>query len=61
LDFYSQPDAPYTTKAKPKEWAQVQAELQQLKNATAAVLPTSASGGADSKSEAAAVAAPNMQ
>jgi hypothetical protein len=61
LDFYSQPDAPYTTKAKPKDWAQVQAELQQLKNATAAVLPTSASGGADSKSEAAAVAAPNMQ
>jgi len=33
LDFYSQPDAPYATKAKPTEWAQVQAELAQLKQA----------------------------
>ena len=33
LDFYSQPDAPYATKAKPKVWAKVQAQLQQLKQA----------------------------
>ena len=33
LDFYSQPDAPYSTKSKPKLWAQVQTQLQQLKGA----------------------------
>ena len=42
LDFYSQPDAPYATKANPKEWAQVQVELQQLKNAPPPVLNASA-------------------
>lgn len=31
LDFFGQPDAPYTIKRKPKEWAQVQADLEQLK------------------------------
>jgi len=41
LDFYSQADAPYATKAKPKLWAAVQAELQQLKNAPAAAAPVS--------------------
>jgi hypothetical protein len=41
LDFYSQPAAPYATKAKPKLWAQVQAQLQQLKSAPPAVLATS--------------------
>jgi len=34
LEFYGHPDAPYATKKNPKEWAKVQAELQQLKNAT---------------------------
>lgn len=38
LDFYSQPDAPYTTKAKPKVWARVQEQLKQLKNAPPPVL-----------------------
>jgi len=38
LDFYSDPGAPYATKAKPKEWARVQVELQQLKNAPPPVL-----------------------
>jgi hypothetical protein len=38
LDFYSQPDAPYATKAKPKLWATVQSELRQLKQAPPAVL-----------------------
>jgi hypothetical protein len=32
LEFYGHPDAPYTTKRNPKEWAKVQAQLQQLKS-----------------------------
>jgi len=44
LDFYSQPDAPYATKAKPKEWAQVQVQLQQLKNAPPPVLNAATAG-----------------
>ncbi len=39
LEFYSQPDAPYSTKAKPKLWAQVQTQLQQLKNAPPSAPP----------------------
>jgi Zinc dependent phospholipase C len=31
LDFFGHPDAPYAIKRKPKEWAKVQAELEQLK------------------------------
>lgn len=41
LDFYSQTDAPYATKGKPKDWARVQVELQQLKSAPPPVLATS--------------------
>jgi hypothetical protein len=37
LQFYGRPDAPYATKNKPKEWAKVQVELQQLKVAVPAV------------------------
>jgi Zinc dependent phospholipase C len=33
LEFFGHPDAPYTIKRKPKDWAKVQAELEQLKNA----------------------------
>jgi hypothetical protein len=33
LDFYSQPDAAYSTRKKPKEWAKLQAQVQQLKAA----------------------------
>lgn len=33
LEFFGHPDAPYAIKRKPKEWAKVQAELEQLKNA----------------------------
>ena len=33
LEFFGHPDAPYATKRKPKDWAKVQAELEQLKNA----------------------------
>jgi Zinc dependent phospholipase C len=32
LKFYSNPEAPYATKTKPKEWAKVQVALQQLKS-----------------------------
>jgi hypothetical protein len=39
LEFFGHPDAPYALKQKPKEWAKVQAELEQLKNLS----PSSAS------------------
>jgi hypothetical protein len=32
LDFFSDPNAPYAMKRKPKEWSRVEAELQQLKS-----------------------------
>ncbi len=32
LEFFGHPDAPYVIKRKPKDWARVQAELEQLKN-----------------------------
>ena len=32
LQFYSNPNAPYATRRKPKEWAKLQAALQQLRN-----------------------------
>jgi hypothetical protein len=35
LAFYSQPDVEYSTRKKPKEWAKLQAAVQQLKAATA--------------------------
>ena len=34
LDFFSDPNAPYATKRKSKEWSRVMAELQQLKSTT---------------------------
>lgn len=39
LEFYGHPDAPYATKRKPKEWAKVQAELQQLKKPPSPAVP----------------------
>jgi hypothetical protein len=33
LEFFGHPDAPYAMKQKPKDWAKVQAEVEQLKNA----------------------------
>jgi hypothetical protein len=33
LEFFGHPDAPYATKQKPKDWAKIQAELEQLRNA----------------------------
>jgi hypothetical protein len=34
LNFFADPDAPYATKRKRKEWSKVVAELQQLKSTT---------------------------
>jgi Zinc dependent phospholipase C len=36
VEFFGHPDAPYATKRKPKDWAKVQAELEQLKKAAPA-------------------------
>ena len=47
LEFFGHPDAPYATKRKPKEWAKVQVELEQLRKANSAVAP----GGADDRSQ----------
>ena len=38
LEFFAHPDAPYATKRKPKEWAKVQAELEQLRKAPSPVV-----------------------
>jgi len=38
LEFFAHPDAPYATKRKPKEWAKVQAELDQLRKAPSPVV-----------------------
>lgn len=43
LEFYGHPDAPYETKRKPKDWAKVQAQLEQLKNLP--VIPSPGAGG----------------
>jgi hypothetical protein len=42
LEFYGRPDAPYATKRNPKDWARVQAELEQLKKAAPLVVPMAA-------------------
>jgi hypothetical protein len=34
LEYFGHPDAPYEMKRKPKNWARVQAELEELKNTT---------------------------
>ncbi len=39
LQYYGHPDAPYATKRKPKDWAKLQAQLEQLKKADAAPSP----------------------
>jgi hypothetical protein len=38
LEFFGHPDAPYAMKRKPKDWAKVQAELEQLKMAALPVV-----------------------
>ncbi len=37
LEFFGHPDAPYATKRKPNDWAQVQVELEQLRKAASPV------------------------
>lgn len=44
LQYYGHPDAPYATKRKPKDWAKLQAQLEQLKKAD--VVPSPVAGGA---------------
>jgi len=34
LEYFGHPDAPYEMKRKPKNWARVQAQLEELKNTT---------------------------
>ncbi len=43
LEFFGHPDAPYATKRKPNEWAQVQVELEQLRKAASPVAVRDAS------------------
>jgi Zinc dependent phospholipase C len=45
LEFFGHPDAPYAMKRKPKDWAKVLAEVEQLKNAAP---PASATNANDS-------------
>jgi hypothetical protein len=42
LEFFGHPDAPYAMKQKPKDWAKVQADLEELKNAPPPAAATSA-------------------
>jgi Zinc dependent phospholipase C len=42
LEYFGHPDAPYAMKRKPKDWAKVQSELEELKNA-----PSPATASAD--------------
>jgi hypothetical protein len=42
LEYFGHPDASYAMKRKPKEWARVQAELEELKNAAPPAAATSA-------------------
>jgi len=44
LQYYGHPHAPYATKRKAKDWAKVQAQLEQLKKAE--VVPSPVAGGA---------------
>jgi len=42
LEFFGHPEAPYSMKQKPKDWAKVQADLEELKNAPPPAAATSA-------------------
>ena len=43
LEYFGHPDASYAMKRKPKDWAKVQAELEELRNAAPPAAATSAS------------------
>ena len=38
MEFFGHPDAPYATEQKPKDWAKVQAELEQLRKSASPVV-----------------------
>jgi Zinc dependent phospholipase C len=40
LEYFGHPDAPYAMKQKPKDWAKVQAEVEQLQKAVPPAVPT---------------------
>jgi hypothetical protein len=42
VEFYGHPEAPYATKRKPKDWAKVQAQLEQLKKVVVVPSPVAA-------------------
>jgi hypothetical protein len=48
LEFFGHPDAPYAMKQKPKDWAKVQADLEELKNAAPPAAATIANESIDS-------------
>lgn len=50
LEFFGHPDAPCTIKQKPKEWARVQTELEQLRNAPPPAVATGAESSSSSDS-----------
>jgi len=41
LEFFGHPDVPYAVKRKPKDWAKIQADLEELKNAPPPATATS--------------------
>jgi Zinc dependent phospholipase C len=43
LEFFGHPDAPYAMKRNPKDWAKIQAEVEQLKHATPPAAATTVS------------------
>ena len=45
LEFFGHPDAPYSVKKKRKDWARIQSEVNELKNATPSVSLTGAQDG----------------
>jgi zinc dependent phospholipase C len=57
LEFYGHPDAPYATKRRPKAWAKVQAQLEQLKKTA----PQVVTGEADKTSPASHSVPPGEQ
>ena len=58
MEFFSHPDAPYATKRKPKDWAKVQSNLEQLRNAVPPVNRTAADSPSILGAESSAMAHP---
>ena len=58
MEFFGHPDAPYATKRKPKDWAKVQSNLEQLRNAVPPVNRTAADSPSILGAESSAMAHP---